>query len=82
MKSTALLGTGLRPFAMLNIAAHFVSFSYTLSRFLLYLIYLYYNFYRLFFSRPSLTFRSDRETSDFMTDTTAKTEKWKRNNVL
>jgi len=45
MKSTALLGTGLRLFAMLNIAAHSVSSSYTLSRFFLYLIHLYYNFF-------------------------------------
>jgi hypothetical protein len=67
---------------MLNIADHSVSFSYTLSPFLLYLIHLYYNFYRLFFSRPSLTFWNDRETSDFMRVTTAKTEKWKSNNIL
>jgi len=50
MKSTALLGTGLRPFALLNIAAHSVSFSYILSRFLLYLIHLY-NFF-FFVSSP------------------------------
>jgi len=81
MKSAALLGTGLRPFAKLNIAAHSVSFSYTISRFLLYLIHLYYNFFCLFFSRPSLTFWSDRETSDFMTVKTAKTENWKSNNI-
>jgi len=63
MRSTALLVTDLRRFAVLNIAAHSVSSSYTISRFFLYLIHLYYNFYRLFFSRPSLTFWSDR---DFM----------------
>jgi hypothetical protein len=56
MTSTAFLGTGLRPFAVLNIAAQGLSFSKILSHFLLYLIHLYYNFYPLFFSLPSLTF--------------------------
>jgi hypothetical protein len=82
MKSTALLGTGLRPLAMLNIAAHSVTFSYTVSRFLLYLIHLYYNFYRLFFSRPFLIFWSEREASDFMTVKTTTTEKSRSNNSL
>jgi hypothetical protein len=82
MKSTALLGTGLRPLATLFIAAHSVSFSYTLSRFLLYLIHLYYNFYRLFFSRTSLTFWNERETLDFMPVKTTTTEKSWSNNIL